>query len=68
MTVQYANELRGDGFLVNAIAPGYVATDINGNTGVITPARAAESVVRLASVDADGPTGGFHSEDGPIPW
>lgn len=68
ITVQYANELRGAGFLVNAFAPGYVDTEINGNTGILTPAQAAEGVVRLATLDADGATGGFRSEDGPIPW
>jgi NAD(P)-dependent dehydrogenase (short-subunit alcohol dehydrogenase family) len=68
VTVQYANELRADGILVNAFAPGYVDTDINGHTGILTPAQAAAGVVRLATLDADGPTGGFHSEDGPIPW
>lgn len=68
VTVQYANELRGDGFLVNAFAPGYVDTEINGNTGVITPAQAAAGVVRMATLEEDGPTGGFHSEEGPVPW
>ncbi len=68
VTVQYANELRGDGFLVNAFAPGYVDTEINGNTGVLTPAQAAAGVVRMATLGQDGPTGGFHSADGPIPW
>ncbi|THV40482.1 SDR family oxidoreductase [Glycomyces buryatensis] len=68
VTVQYANELRTEGILVNAFAPGYVDTDINGHTGILTPAQAAAGVVRLAVLDADGPTGAFHSEDGPIPW
>lgn len=67
ITVQYANQLRGDGFLVNALAPGYVNTEINGNTGVLTPDQAATSVVRLAT-GADGVTGGFLSGDGPLPW
>jgi NAD(P)-dependent dehydrogenase (short-subunit alcohol dehydrogenase family) len=68
VTVQYANELRGDGFLVNAFAPGYVDTEINGHTGVLTPAQGAAGVVRMATLDEGGPTGGFHSEDGPLPW
>lgn len=68
VTVQYANELRGEGILVNAAAPGYVDTEINGNTGVLTPAQAAEGIVRLTLLGADGPTGGFHSTDGPLPW
>jgi NAD(P)-dependent dehydrogenase (short-subunit alcohol dehydrogenase family) len=68
VTLQYANELRAEGILVNAVAPGYVDTEINGNTGVLTPAQAAECIVRWAVLDADGPTGGFHSAEGPLPW
>ncbi|GLY76049.1 SDR family oxidoreductase [Actinoallomurus iriomotensis] len=68
LTVQYANELRKDGFLVNAVAPGYVATDANNHTGHLTPAEGAAVLVRLATLGPDGPTAGFFSEDGPVPW
>lgn len=68
LTVQYANELRKDGVLVNAAAPGFCATDINHHTGHRTAAQGAAIVVRLATLGADGPTGGFFSEDGPVPW
>jgi NAD(P)-dependent dehydrogenase (short-subunit alcohol dehydrogenase family) len=68
LTVQYANELRKDGILVNAVAPGYVDTDSNNHTGFLTVAEGAAGLVRLATLDADGPTAGFHSEDGPVPW
>ncbi|MFI0453874.1 SDR family NAD(P)-dependent oxidoreductase [Actinomadura sp. 6N118] len=68
LTVQYANELRKDGILVNAAAPGYVDTDSNNHTGHLTPAQGAAVVVRLATLGADGPTGGFFGEDGPLPW
>lgn len=68
LTIQYANELREDGVLVNAADPGYVDTDINDHTGLLTPAQGAAVVVRLATLDADGPTGGFFSADGPVPW
>ncbi|MBF6340952.1 SDR family oxidoreductase [Nocardia abscessus] len=68
LTVNYAKELRKDGFLVNAVAPGYVDTDSNNHTGFLTVAQGAAVLVRLATLDADGPTGGFFSEDGSVPW
>ncbi|MFD0578264.1 SDR family NAD(P)-dependent oxidoreductase [Dactylosporangium darangshiense] len=68
LTVQYANELAKDGFLVNAAAPGFCATDINANTGTRTAAQGAEVVVHLATLADDGPTGGFFSDEGPMPW
>ena len=68
LTVQYANELRKDGFLVNAVAPGYVATDSNNHSGHLTPAQGAAVLVRLSTLGADGPTAGFFAEDGPVPW
>jgi NAD(P)-dependent dehydrogenase (short-subunit alcohol dehydrogenase family) len=68
LTVQYANELRKDGILVNAADPGFVDTDINNHTGYLTAAQGAAVVVRLATLGADGPTGGFFSEGGPLPW
>ncbi|MFI1464908.1 SDR family oxidoreductase [Nocardia carnea] len=68
LTVNYANELRKDGVLVNAVAPGYVDTDSNNHTGFLTPAQGATILVRLATLGADGPTGGFFAEDGPLPW
>ncbi|MEV8439698.1 SDR family NAD(P)-dependent oxidoreductase [Actinosynnema sp. NPDC051121] len=68
LTVQYANELREEGVLVNAVAPGYVDTDSNNHTGFLTVAQGAAVVVRLATLGADGPTAGFFGEDGPLPW
>jgi NAD(P)-dependent dehydrogenase (short-subunit alcohol dehydrogenase family) len=68
LTVQYANELRKDGVLVNAADPGFVDTEINNHSGHLTPAQGAAVVVRLATLGADGPTGGFFSEDGSVPW
>lgn len=68
LTVQYANELRQDGFLVNAVAPGFIATDSNNHAGFLTPAQGAAVLVRLATLDDHGPTAGFFDEDGPVPW
>ncbi|MET9243189.1 SDR family NAD(P)-dependent oxidoreductase [Nonomuraea sp. NPDC003709] len=68
LTVQYANELRKDGILVNAADPGYVDTEINNHSGYLTTEQGAAILVRLATLGADGPTGGFFSENGPMPW
>ncbi|MEU3255398.1 SDR family oxidoreductase [Streptomyces sp. NPDC006997] len=68
LTVQYANELREDGILVNAAAPGFVATDSNAHTGFLTVAQGAAVLVRLATLGTDGPTAGFFGQDGPVPW
>ncbi|MBO0878876.1 MAG: SDR family oxidoreductase [Mycobacterium sp.] len=68
LTVQYANELRKDGFLVNAACPGYVDTDSNNHTGFLTPAQGANVLVRLATLDQDGPTAGLFAEEGAVPW
>ncbi|MFD0205494.1 MULTISPECIES: SDR family NAD(P)-dependent oxidoreductase [Saccharothrix] len=68
LTVQYANELRGDGILVNAVAPGYVDTDSNNHTGFLTVAQGAAVVVSVATLGADGATGGFFAAEGALPW
>jgi NAD(P)-dependent dehydrogenase (short-subunit alcohol dehydrogenase family) len=68
LTLQYARELRPDGILVNAVCPGYCATDLNDHSGYRTPAQGAASAVRMATIPADGPTGTFVDDEGPVPW
>lgn len=67
-TVLLAKELKGDGFKINSVNPGFTATDLNGFSGHRTVEQAAEVVVRYATLDASGPTGGFFTEDGALPW
>ena len=68
ITVAFAKELAPQGVKVNAAAPGYTATDLNGHRGHRTVQQAAEIVVRLATLDADGPTAGYFDDEGPVPW
>ncbi|MFI7064314.1 SDR family NAD(P)-dependent oxidoreductase [Kribbella sp. NPDC050124] len=68
VTVQYANELRKDGILVNAAAPGFVDTDSNNHTGFQTIAEGATALVHLATLTPDGPTATFQAEEGTVPW
>ena len=68
LTVQYAKELRDTDILVNAACPGYVATDLNGFSGVRTPQQGAAIAIRLATLPDGGPTGGYFEDAGVIPW
>jgi NAD(P)-dependent dehydrogenase (short-subunit alcohol dehydrogenase family) len=66
VTTQYAKALPR--FRVNAADPGYTATDLNGHRGYKTVEDGAAIIVQLANVPADGPTGGFFDDKGPVPW
>ncbi|TDW69614.1 SDR family oxidoreductase [Kribbella pratensis] len=68
VTVMLANELRGTGILVNAADPGNCATDMGGWSAARTPAQGAAVAVGLATLGADGPTGGVYAEDGRLAW
>jgi NAD(P)-dependent dehydrogenase (short-subunit alcohol dehydrogenase family) len=68
VTVQYAKELADTHILINAVCPGFTATDLNGFRGVRTPQQGAAAAIRLATVSADGPTGRFFDDEGEVPW
>ncbi|KAJ8478754.1 hypothetical protein OPV22_022481 [Ensete ventricosum] len=53
---------RHPGMLINCVHPGYVKTDINWNTGVITTEEGAKGPVMLALLPADGPTGCYFDQ------
>jgi NAD(P)-dependent dehydrogenase (short-subunit alcohol dehydrogenase family) len=66
LTVQYAKALPR--VRVNAVDPGYTATDLNGNAGTQTVTEGTDAIVRLAGIGPDGPTGGFFDRHGTVPW
>jgi len=66
ITVQLAKAFPG--IRINAADPGFTATDLNHNTGTQTVEQGAESIVRLARIGQDGPTGGFYDAAGPVAW
>lgn len=68
MTVQFAHELKDTAIKVNSADPGYVATDINAQRGSRSVQQGATAPVRLATLPADGPTGGYFDENGVVPW
>jgi NAD(P)-dependent dehydrogenase (short-subunit alcohol dehydrogenase family) len=68
LTINLAAELRDTPAKVNSACPGYVATDINRHSGPRTVKQGAAIIVHLATLDADGPSGGFFDDNGSIAW
>ncbi|HEY2077962.1 MAG TPA: SDR family NAD(P)-dependent oxidoreductase [Streptosporangiaceae bacterium] len=66
ITVQYAKAFPD--MRINAVEPGYTATDLNGHAGTQTVEQGAEIIVRMAQVGDDGPTGSYVGAEGPLPW
>jgi NAD(P)-dependent dehydrogenase (short-subunit alcohol dehydrogenase family) len=67
LTRMLAAELRKDGILVNAVCPGWVATDMGGSGGRPV-AEGAASIVWAATLPDGGPTGGFFRDARALPW
>ncbi|MET8900937.1 SDR family NAD(P)-dependent oxidoreductase [Streptomyces sp. NPDC004538] len=67
LTVQYAKSEPGIRF--NAVEPGFTATDMTaGFEGGRTPQESARTIVRLATLGPDGPTGTLQDENGELAW
>jgi NAD(P)-dependent dehydrogenase (short-subunit alcohol dehydrogenase family) len=62
-TINLAYELRNTAFRVNAVCPGFVATDFNGHRGTGTVQEAGTRIAKYAMIGDDGPTGKFISEE-----
>jgi NAD(P)-dependent dehydrogenase (short-subunit alcohol dehydrogenase family) len=46
----------------------FTATDMNNHTGQLTVTEGTDPIVKLAMIDADGPTGIFIDRLGPVAW
>jgi NAD(P)-dependent dehydrogenase (short-subunit alcohol dehydrogenase family) len=66
ITSQYAKAFPA--MRINAVDPGYTATDLNGHRGTKPVEQGAEVIVRMAKLDHSGPTGAFVDENGVLPW
>ncbi|WP_158825890.1 SDR family oxidoreductase [Mucilaginibacter lacusdianchii] len=62
-TVVLAHELRETPIRVNAVDPGYTATDFNQHSGPLKVEDSAAFVAQYAVIGPDGPTGKFFSHD-----
>jgi len=63
-----AHTYQGSGVLVNAADPGWVRTDMGGPSAPRSPREGADTIVWLAMLPDDGPTGGFFHDRQAIAW
>lgn len=69
LTLQYSKLEPGIKF--NALEPGFTSTDMTtgaGMTGGRPVEESARTVVKLATIGPDGPTGTLQDENGLLPW
>jgi NAD(P)-dependent dehydrogenase (short-subunit alcohol dehydrogenase family) len=67
LTVRLAREARGD-VKVNAACPGWVRTRMGGSGAPKSVEEGADTIVWLATLPADGPSGGFFRNRAKVPW
>jgi len=68
LTRTLAGELRQAHILVNAVCPGWVATDMGGAGAPRSVKEGAAGIVWAATLPQNGPTGGFFRDGKPLLW
>jgi NAD(P)-dependent dehydrogenase (short-subunit alcohol dehydrogenase family) len=63
-----ADEVRHANVKVNAACPGWVRTSMGGPHAPRSVEQGADTIVWLATLPEEGPTGGFFRDRTPIPW
>lgn len=67
-TVKLASSLESTPIKVNTAHPGWVKTDMGGPEAPLGVEEGAETSVFLATLPADGPTGGYFFKQDRLPW
>ena len=67
-TIHLAYELRGTKIKVNSAHPGWVKTDMGGDQAPMELSEGGKTSAELATLAADGPTGGCFHLGKAIPW
>ncbi len=68
LTIAFAKEFENTKFKINAACPGWVKTDMGTDSAPRELEEGPRIFVTLATLPADGPTGKFFDENGPIAW
>jgi NAD(P)-dependent dehydrogenase (short-subunit alcohol dehydrogenase family) len=67
-TIELAHELARTPIKVNSAHPGWVKTEMGGTGAPMEIKEGAETSVWLATLPADGPTGGYFHKHDTLPW
>lgn len=67
-TVHLAHELKDTQIKVNSAHPGWVKTELGGPHAPMEIADSYKTSVYLATLDSNGPNGGFFHETEALPW
>jgi NAD(P)-dependent dehydrogenase (short-subunit alcohol dehydrogenase family) len=67
-TIHLAHELRGTKIKVNSAHPGWVKTEMGGEGAMMEIVDGAKTSVQLATLEEDGPTGGYFHMGEALPW
>ena len=67
-TVELAQEKSGTNYKINAAHPGWAKTDMGGVKAPMTAAQGVKTVIQLATLDSDGPSGQFLHMNKQMSW
>lgn len=68
LTIKLAAFSREKGVLVNAVCPGWVQTQMGGESAPRSVEEGAASILWAVDLPDDGPSGGFFCDGKPLPW
>lgn len=64
----FADELQGTHVKINSVCPGWVRTDMGGANADRPVEEGVDTIIWLATLPEDGPSGGFFRDKELIPW